>query len=116
MPKMDTTPHLAAPVRATMTPAQLIEWRQGHGLSQQDAAHLLGMALRPYQYREAGATRGGYRVPRVDRLIELATKGLDMELRVAKMLARTETRRAGPIDEEQVASLYRTLAGHDDAK
>lgn len=96
-----------------MTPGALAEWRRGHGLSQRDAAHMLGIALRPYQYHEKGETRGGFRPPWVPRWLELATKGLDMELRVNKL--RLTEAKPEPVDAKQIARIYRTLAGDDDA-
>lgn len=113
MPKLFTTPKLAGPVSSAMTPEALRAWRAGHGFSQKDAAHYLGMAPRDYQYRESGRTRNNYRMPFVERWIELATKGLDMELRLAKL--RKQEGEASPVDAAKVTRLYRTLGGKDDA-
>jgi transcriptional regulator with XRE-family HTH domain len=90
MPRMKTTPHIQR-IPATMAPTDLLAWRKSHGLSQEDASNLLGMARRPYQYLEQGKTQAGMRLPKIPRLIELATKGLDMELRVIRMKLGTRS-------------------------
>ena len=48
-------------------PEHLLELRTGHGLSQQAAADIAGIALRTYQYHERGQ-----REPTVSTLIALA--------------------------------------------
>ena len=86
MPRMKTTPHIDK-LPGKMTPAQLVDWRKAHGFSQQDAAAMLGMSRRPYQYLEGGETRGGFRPPTIPRTVELAIKGLDVELRLLRYRA-----------------------------
>lgn len=108
------TPKAAKPDPSTMTPADLLAWRKGHGFTQRDAAYRLGMTLRPYQYHEAGTTRGGFKIPRIPRTIELATMGLDMALRVAKL--REQEGAPEPVDAEQILRVYRAAGGRDDAR
>jgi transcriptional regulator with XRE-family HTH domain len=80
---MKSTPHIQR-IPARMTPAELIAWRKQHGFSQEDAGNMLGVARRTYLHYERGDTRGGYKQPTVPRLVELAIKGLDAELRIVK--------------------------------
>ena len=86
MPRMQSTPHID-PIPGTMKPGELISWRKGHGFSQADACALLGISRRTYQHYELGNTRGGFSLPRLPRIVELAIRGLDVELRVLKMRA-----------------------------
>ena len=83
MPRMKTSPKIAK-IPPSMTPADLLAWRKGHGLSQEDACNMLGISRRPYQYAEKGVTQAGYRLPTVSRILELAVKGLDAELRLVR--------------------------------
>jgi transcriptional regulator with XRE-family HTH domain len=80
MPKMHSTPHIDQ-IPGTWKPEQLVAWRKSHGFSQADAGNLLGISRRTYQHYEKGDTRGGFSLPTLPRLVELAIKGLDGELR-----------------------------------
>jgi DNA-binding XRE family transcriptional regulator len=89
------SPRVRSAIPSSMAPADLRAWRKGHCLTQPDACKLLGISLRPYQHAENGNTRGGFKVPKVPRLIELATKGLDVELRLVRYRMGQLSSRAG---------------------
>lgn len=55
-----------------MTPEQLKSWRLSRGLTQFDAATLLGVKERYYQYAEAGCTSAGKVIAVIPPRIELA--------------------------------------------
>lgn len=65
-----------------MTPAELKVWRKQRGLIQRDAGALLGISKRTYNALETGINRGTALIT-VPRTIELATRGLDDEMKAA---------------------------------
>ena len=103
-------PRVMRQIPASMKPADLRNWRKGHGYTQPEAARLLGLSPRTYTYHETGTTRAGYRVPTVPRLVELAIKGLDAELRLVKYRMQRQAQDGKPLDPGVGAH-----SGHDDA-
>jgi transcriptional regulator with XRE-family HTH domain len=73
------------PIQGKMTPAELRAWRRSRGLIQRAAAALLGVARRTYQYAERGKTRGSNVLITVPRQLELAVKGLDVEMGATRL-------------------------------
>jgi DNA-binding XRE family transcriptional regulator len=90
-------PQVVHAVPSSMKPDDLVLWRKSHGFTQDAASKLLGISKRTLVHAENGNTRCRMRVPKVPRLIELATKGLDAELRLVKFrMAERALRAAVP--------------------
>lgn len=114
MPRLKSTPHIDK-IPSTMTPADLVAWRKGHGFSQEDAANLLGIARRTYLHLERGNTRGGYKLKNIPRRDALAVRGLDSELRILKFRLGRRTLRDDEDGREPIGSGDRADPGHLDA-